>query len=1580
MIGRQLFNSGACLKALAIDCLVCLAIFTVGNAQVAADEIKYDVLNSAGKGGVAANALEVATSQRSEIEASLRKPLVQSAPKPAVPEPLKISITIAGGVPTASVDSNSRADNTRPSPLPAAATVPILYEDFEGAFPGAWQVFDNDGATNGEVYWSDTTYRSSAGSKSVGSALGGADASSPGADYSNNMQSYMLWGPFSLSDAVGGSMTFDYWLDSEQNSDYLQWLVTIDGLNFAGYQVSGNSSGWQSGSLDFTNVGGLGNITGQSSVYVLFGFVSNGSVTAEGAYLDEVNITKITPAGVDPEIRIEPTSLDFSSVVPAASQPAGHASTADPGIDGLTAKPVVPKNLFLDVGPPDTVNLPRFAVAAQPVVVNQRALHAPVIGIELFGNSVIAVRESFESRDGQTVWVGHIEGRQNDTVIVTARGNSFSALIQQGGKTYQLGLGANGRNRLLQIDPGLFPPDDPYVLPDAGGAIDRASAYAEPADVNVVQDLLAVYTQSACDAVGSCGQMVADIVTAVADMNNAYAASGINITMNLVGTVWTDYDGSNFDIALDDITGTTDGYMDEVHGVRDQLGADLVALVFGGDNMYCGLGWLNSVESNAFSVTAANCVVGNRSFVHEIGHNQGAHHDRVTANAGNSTDYNFGYRRCNDASVDDRGSPYFRTIMAYGCTDAGRVGIFSNPDIDYLGVPQGIDPLVEPTGGAHNARRLNERATTVAGFRTAVNSKTFTIFNDGGGELSVTAIELESSAAWITWSPAAPFTLAPGGSQLVTVSVDFDLAPDGVSSNRLLVYSNDADKNPYPGAVTIGIDKTGTGCFDDGYEEDDTCPGGSLGALPASQAHLHCDVDWVRFEAQAGVSYIVETANLVGPESDTTLSIHQDCGPEIAFNDDNGFDLASRIEFTAEVDGPYDIQIRQYGESYVDGDGYDILVAEAPPVCYQLSLGFTGNGDMPVTSPLNSPNCDVGRYVSGEVVSLTANPAASWLVGSWTGTDNDASTSSSNTVTMPETDTAVTVNYVEIGGAPEIRIEPTGLNFSYALADIQQATAGAAAGSPDFSRLAARIKDTGSLRIILGLDVPGSAEGLLNARQRANQRARISTAQDDFLARIGAAAGQARKFRSIPYIALEVNSGQLARISGMPDVIHVQEDALLRPILASSNPVIGSPEAWAQGYDGSGFAVAVLDTGVDSSHPFFTTGGNKVVSEACYSTTYAPNSSSSVCPGGVASSTDPGSGGPCDFTLDEGCGHGTHVAGIAAGNDGVGPNYGVARGADIVAIQVFSRFDNAGICSPYTPPCFLSYVSDQISGLERVLELGLTIDIAAVNMSLGGNYYTDQATCDADNAAQKAAIDNLRSVGIATVVASGNEYHTDGMGSPGCISSAISVGATTDADAISSFSNVASFLDLLAPGSSITSSFPGGGTVTWNGTSMATPHVAGAWAVLKQKDPAASVDKLLEALRVTGTSVDDLRSGGSVTDMRRINVDLALDQLSIKRQTFTIFNDGTNELSVSAIDLESPASWIGWSPAAPFSVPVGSSQVVTVEVQFDAAPGGVTNNRLLIFSNDADESPYPDAVHISVENSKSDLIFNSSFE
>ncbi len=363
-----------------------------------------------------------------------------------------------------------------------------------------------------------------------------------------------------------------------------------------------------------------------------------------------------------------------------------------------------------------------------------------------------------------------------------------------------------------------------------------------------------------------------------------------------------------------------------------------------------------------------------------------------------------------------------------------------------------------------------------------------------------------------------------------------------------------------------------------------------------------------------------------------------------------------------------------------------------------------------------------------------------------------------------------------------------------------------------------------------------------------------------------------KRFQYSPHLAITVNENALFGLEHNPNILDAVEDSVVKPTLGETTQLLqlGSA-AWNMGDTGSGLSVAILDTGVDSTHPFLS---GKIVSEACYSTTNSTYGATSLCPGGT-NSTAKGSGLNCSGI--SGCDHGTHVAGIAAGKDYAGgPGFnGVAPDAKLIAIQIFSRFDNATYCGSSTP-CIMSFTSDQMLALERVYALSSQLSIASANLSLSGGRYYSQ--CDSNNTGMKYDIDNLRAVEIATVIAAGNDSYTDSISAPACISSAISVGSTCDStnyycpgvDAVASYSNIASFLSLLAPGSAVTSSIPGGGFATWHGTSMATPHVAGAWAIKKQQQPTATVDTVLQDFKNTGVTINDTRTGGTVSGMKRI--------------------------------------------------------------------------------------------------------------
>jgi subtilisin len=387
------------------------------------------------------------------------------------------------------------------------------------------------------------------------------------------------------------------------------------------------------------------------------------------------------------------------------------------------------------------------------------------------------------------------------------------------------------------------------------------------------------------------------------------------------------------------------------------------------------------------------------------------------------------------------------------------------------------------------------------------------------------------------------------------------------------------------------------------------------------------------------------------------------------------------------------------------------------------------------------------------------------------------------------------------------------------------------------------------VRVMVELAVGTVPEPWLGTAER-KQLQRSAIAEGQFFVAIDAAARRARVARvydSLPYIALEVPEEDLAALAESDWVRSVAPDVAYRPTLDDSTEIVQADRVWDRGIKGKGWKVAVLDTGVEASHPFLE---HKVVREACFSV-------NGTCPGGESQEFGPGSAAPCGFS---GCSHGTHVAGIAVGRDS--GFRGVAPAAKLVAAQVFSREHGGPYCDA-GETCAVAYTSDLVKAMEWVYELGPDAHVAAVNLSLGGGYYSSQELCDLDlsHAALKSAMENLRASGIATVVAAGNNGYTGALSSPACLSPAVSVGATTKSGQVASYSNSAPFLSLLAPGSRIVSSIPGGGYGSMSGTSMATPHVTGAWALLKQEDPGAGVDTLLRRLRDTGLSLTDPKSG-----------------------------------------------------------------------------------------------------------------------
>ena len=295
--------------------------------------------------------------------------------------------------------------------------------------------------------------------------------------------------------------------------------------------------------------------------------------------------------------------------------------------------------------------------------------------------------------------------------------------------------------------------------------------------------------------------------------------------------------------------------------------------------------------------------------------------------------------------------------------------------------------------------------------------------------------------------------------------------------------------------------------------------------------------------------------------------------------------------------------------------------------------------------------------------------------------------------------------------------------------------------------------------------------------------------------------------------AAEMTEEEALALSEDPRVLFVEEDGVMTIDATQSGATWGLDRidqrdrplngTYVYNYTGSGVRVYVIDTGILTSHTQF--GGRAAASYDAFG----------------------GNGQDCN-------GHGTHVAGTVGGS-----TYGVAKSAQLRAVRVLNCSGSGS-------------TSGVIAGVNWVASNRVLPAVA--NMSLGGGASSSLDT----------AVNNAINRGVTFAVAAGNSGANACNYSPARVAAAITVGSTTSTDARSSFSNYGTCLDIFAPGSSITSAWHTSTTATRtiSGTSMASPHVAGAAALYLQANPGASNATVRNAL-VNGSTTNRVTGAGT---------------------------------------------------------------------------------------------------------------------
>jgi len=407
------------------------------------------------------------------------------------------------------------------------------------------------------------------------------------------------------------------------------------------------------------------------------------------------------------------------------------------------------------------------------------------------------------------------------------------------------------------------------------------------------------------------------------------------------------------------------------------------------------------------------------------------------------------------------------------------------------------------------------------------------------------------------------------------------------------------------------------------------------------------------------------------------------------------------------------------------------------------------------------------------------------------------------------------------------------------------------------------------------------------------QRQEIAQAQSEILGTVSTEDFRLiHRYETLPGLVGEVTEAGLNTLRNQPEVKAVALDLPVESILTENSALINTNDVWRDfGLTGAGVNVALLDSGIDLSHPDLT---HSIVAQHCFN--------QNGCP---PDSTNEG-----DNAQDEN-GHGTHVAGIIAGQGETSPR-GIAPEAGIVAVRVLGNSGGG-------------FTSDVLAGIDWVVANQTTLNVKVMNLSLGGGSYNggcDQA--DANTILYADAAEMARQAGITIFAASGNNGKQEEMLAPACISSILSVGNVYDtplsglnwlncidepvlADQVVCSSNSSSTLDLLAPGVLVSSTKLGGGRTSKSGTSMSTAYASAVAALILQANPNLTVSEVETLLKETGVPVTDARNGRVTPRIDALAAITRVTGTEITTLSGTVLLQGRTDHSGTAIFLSKEA-------------------------------------------------------------------------
>ena len=421
----------------------------------------------------------------------------------------------------------------------------------------------------------------------------------------------------------------------------------------------------------------------------------------------------------------------------------------------------------------------RDALRAQPGVPQE-------IELPIFADKTLVLAiDKVEENGGMVSYFGHVANEPLSTATIFESNGQFGVHVVSDGKGYNV-VFRGDKHEAREIDRSAYDGhDEPSVPTPPLSATPKADlAPTAAADDGSTIDVMVLYSPAARSAAGGTAAIQNQINLAIATTNQAYANGALVQRVRLVHAEEVAYAEPStpaLDSTLNDITDGVAPFQN-VAALRNQYGADLVAMWVENGGPWCGIGWLMTTVSTSFSpngyhVGTRDCEVNYDTMAHEMGHNMGLEHDvYVSPVATHPTAQPYAHGYVNTTAR-------FRTIMAYqdACSavgvSCGRINQFSSPNYQLNGYPIGT------ASGADAGRMLNETRTTVANFKTAVvnapptialAASAYTVAETAGSvTLTVTRSGTTTGSATVSWTTANGTALA---------GQDFGAA--GVSSQR----------------------------------------------------------------------------------------------------------------------------------------------------------------------------------------------------------------------------------------------------------------------------------------------------------------------------------------------------------------------------------------------------------------------------------------------------------------------------------------------------------------------------------------------------------------------------------------------------------------------------------------------------------------------------------------------------------------------------------------------------------------------------------------------------------------------------